>query len=154
MNQFELAEIARAIFSEIEAAHPSVSFDRTEETLESERWPAMDVKKQPGVTLSIGLYVLGDELYLDCGGFHASCFPSNERPVQERYFGYVSGLLKGTHRVVDFSRGSRIVRADLQTWNGVAWVPVSGWSRLTWPWPRLKQSAIHINSAAPTERNT
>lgn len=152
MDQAEFAQIAHAIFSDIEAANPSVRFDKAEELVEGESLPVMDVREQPGVTLSMSLYISGDELYLDCGAFHASWFPLKERPVREKYIDCVSGLLRGTHRVVEHSRGSRITRANLQTWNGEAWVPVSSWSRLTWPWPRLRESAVLVNSAAPSAR--
>jgi len=83
MTERSLADIARSVFSEIEAANPAVTFIRSEDDIEGERLPRLQVQAQPSVSIALDLYVWSDELYLDCGGFHASWFPLRDRPATE-----------------------------------------------------------------------
>lgn len=144
------AQIVREVFSEIERDNPSVAFERFEESVEGQQLPRARVRAQPNCTIPLDLYLYSDELYLDCGAFHASWFPIEDRSVQVEYMAQVGGLLKGSHRVVEYCRGSRIARADLQVRDGALWRTVSRFGLLTWPWPRLRKTAILINDAGAT----
>ena len=104
-----------------------------------------DLPAQPGLDFPVHLNLQNiDELHLVAGGFWLSWFPCTDPAVVDRYVDSVVHLVRGTYRVLEYRRGARVVRADLQIPDGAG-----GWRRIgrhdsfsLFPWPRVTHSVL------------
>ncbi len=82
-----------------------------------------DIPRQPGLAFDVRLNLQNeDELHLAAGEvFWASWFPSSDPKIREQYRNAVTGLLAGSHRIVEYRRLGSPVVAELQSRGGHGW---------------------------------
>jgi hypothetical protein len=98
-----------------------------------------EIQAREGSGIPIGVALDDDQLCLSAGALRLEYFPVTDTRVVDAYIAALRGLLRGTHRVVEFSAGRRKPhRAELQRFHDGRWQPCGTWSR------------IHIPSLRPT----
>jgi hypothetical protein len=86
-----------------------------------------------------------DELYLYAGSFHCPWFPCGKEEVFNRFSDALRGLLSGTYRIVEYSRGNNTVKAELQRPVADKWERVKWWTKLHIPIPWRTSTRILQN---------
>jgi hypothetical protein len=101
----------------------------------------MEIPKQPGLRFKMNLNLQGDELHMSVGAFWLEWFPCDRPEVVSQFRDAVLGIVSGRYRIVEYYRGSRAVRADLQQPDGTGWRTIGSWGRLhlTFPWQRTRR---------------
>jgi hypothetical protein len=84
---------------------------------------SVQIPAQPELGFEVNLNLQNaDELHLAAAEmFWCSWFPSSDPAVRERYREAVTGLLSGQHRIVEYWRFGRPVKADLQAPSAQGW---------------------------------
>ena len=96
----------------------------------------LDIPQQDGLLFDVSLNLQNsDELHLNVGAFCQEWFPCSDEVVSRAYFAAVAGLLSGENRLVEYHRGKRIVKVQLQRPVGEDWETIATWSRLHLPVP-------------------
>jgi hypothetical protein len=105
----------------------------------------LDIPAQAGLSFPLHLNLQNiDELYLCAGGFVLSWFPCTDASRLEAYVDSVIHVLSGTYRILEYRRGNRVVRADLQAPGDGGWRRIGryeGFNLL--PWPPITHSVLH-----------
>jgi hypothetical protein len=93
-----------------------------------------EIQARDSSCIPIGVALDGDQLCLSVGALRLEYFPVTDSRVVESHAAALRGLLRGTHRVVEFSYGSRKPhRAELQCLQDGRWQPCGTWSRIHFP---------------------
>jgi hypothetical protein len=102
---------------------------------------------QPGLRQKVWLCLQNmDELHFSVGHFLLEWFPCSKPSRVSDYVDAVSGYLSGTYRILEFYRGKRCVKAQLQAPDSGSWRAVGTW-RTLWsaiPW---KDSIVELRNA-------
>ena len=106
----------------LERHHPNVDLD-------------LDIPKQNGLKFDVNINLQGDELHMSAGHFWLEWFPCSDAGVVESFREAVQGLLSGEFRILEYYRGKRAIKADLQRPSGEGWKTVGTWSTLSLPIP-------------------
>jgi hypothetical protein len=98
-----------------------------------------EIQARDGSGIPIGVALDGDQMCLSVGALRLDYFPVTDSRVAESHAAALRGLLRGTHRVVEFFYDSRKPhRAELQRLQDGRWQPCGTWSR------------VHVPSFRPT----
>jgi hypothetical protein len=108
----------------------------------------LDIPKQSGLVFDLNLNLQGDELHLHAGHLWLRLSPSDDPDVVEECMQAVRGLLVGDYRVVEYYRGRRVVKAQLQRPAQGDWETIGTWQRfhLPLPWRRSTRVLQNISS--------
>ena len=136
-------------FGRIQQARPDLQMSLDLEPHELDL--TLDIPVQAGLAFPVHLNLQNiDELHLSAGELWLSWFPCDDSRRLDSYVESVVHLLNGTYRILQYRRGSRVVRADLQGPGN------NGWQRLgrhegfsLFPWPPITYSIVQ-NFAAPS----
>ena len=94
----------------------------------------MDIPKQPGLAFDVNLnFQNSDELHLSAGHFWLEWFPCGDDKVVKAYREAVCGVLSGTFRILEYYRGNKAIKAQLQMPDGEGWKTIGTWA--TWSLP-------------------
>lgn len=125
-----------ALFEDVRARFPmlAMTLEREDPNVDLK----MDVRQQPGLAFDVNLNLQGDELHLSAGAFWLEWFPCTDADVVAKYLESVTGLLSGTHRIVEHLIGGHVVKAQLQRPANRGWQTIGTRSNLgtMLPWPR------------------
>ncbi len=130
--------LARAAFEEIRAASPRLQMVIDEAPTQVDL--ALTIPEQPGIDFALELNLQGDELHLSAGAFWLRWFPSDNDVVVAAFRTAVMGLLQGDYRIVEYSAGGRVFRAELERAVGGAWESI-GVSTRHWNLLRCRLTA-------------
>jgi len=138
-------KIAEEAFQRISERFPSLVMKRTPSVPVE---LSVDIPAQPGLKYAVNLNLQNrDELHFSVGNFWLEWFPCTELSKVEAYIDAVSGFLAGRYRVLEYYRGNKCVKAELQ-----APSPGGGWEtkgtsvHLRFPFPLRKQLKELINA--------
>ena len=95
----------------------------------------LDISEQDGLRFKVNINLQGDELHLSAGHFWLEWFPCNDVRIVEAFREAVRGLLSGEFRILEYYRGRRAVKAELQRPSGGGWKTIGTWSTLSLPFP-------------------
>jgi hypothetical protein len=105
--------------------------------------------KQPGLVFQVAANLQGDELHLHVGEhFWCEWFPCSRPKVVSRFGEALRGVLSGKVRLVEYSKGGRIIKAELQQEDASGWRTVATSSKLRWPSLQPAQTRIQRNPTA------
>lgn len=140
-------QIAVELFSRIQGEFPqlAMALDRHPKTDDV----SLDVPVQPGLGFSVKADLLDDVFRITVSHSLLEWTPCDDGVVQEAFFRAVCGLLSGRVRILEYSRGTRAVRAELQEPDGWGWKTVETWVTLHWPFPRRITIREIRNQRAP-----
>ncbi len=96
---------------------------------------SMDIHEQPGLAFDVNVNLQRDELHLTAGEFWVSWFPCYRADVVKEFSEAVHGVLTGSHRIVEYYRGKRFVKAQLQKPRDGGWKTIATSSKLLLPIP-------------------
>jgi hypothetical protein len=108
----DASRLARATFEEIRAAYPRLLMVIDEAPTQVDL--AMTIAEQPGLDFALEINLQGDELHLSVGALWLRWFPGDNDDVVAAYRAAVVGLLRGDYRIVEYSAGGRVFRAELE----------------------------------------
>ena len=93
-----------------------------------------------------------DELGLGIGdGFWCEWFPCTDNEVAGRFAQALRGVLSGEFQLVEYWRGERIIKAQLQQQYGTGWKTIASWSKARFPsWARATTRTSR-NSPVPSD---
>jgi hypothetical protein len=133
IDQGNRVEIIRRMFEQVE-----IDFRHLVGSIEPMPFPQVDLrlefKSQPGLPFPVVATLQGDELGLGAGeGFWCEWFPCGDSEVRERFADAVRGVLSGQHRIVEYRRRERIVKAQLQRKAAKGWETFATWSLARFP---------------------
>lgn len=106
----------------LESSHPYVDLN-------------LDIPQQDGLKFDVNVNLQGDELHLSAGHFWLEWFPCSDRGKIEAFREAVHGLLSGEFRILEYYRGRRAVKAELQRPSSEGWKTIGTWSTLSLPFP-------------------
>ena len=107
----------------------------------------LDIPQQDGLLFPVSLNLQNsDALHLNVGAFCQEWFPCSDEVVSRQYFAAVAGLLSGENRLVEYHRGKRIVKVQLQRPAGEDWETIATWSRLHLPVPLQAKTSVLQNT--------
>ncbi|MDH4458240.1 MAG: hypothetical protein QE272_06025 [Nevskia sp.] len=140
-------EIAKAAFAELEARFPSLEMIREPDApIEV----SIHLPVQQGLSQAVWLGLNNnDELHFFVGHFWHEWFPCTEQVKVREYIDAVAGYLSGRYRVVEHYKGTRCIRAELQSPVGSLWKTVGTRSNLWAILPGKKISKVLRNDAQP-----
>ena len=95
----------------------------------------LDIPQQSGLKFNVNINLQGDELHLSAGHFWLEWFPCSDAGVVETFREAVRGLLSGEFRILEYYRGRRAIKAELQRPSGDGWKTIGTWSALSLPVP-------------------
>lgn len=100
---------------------------------------AYDLGEKNGEKVAVHLNLQNeDEFHLNIGEyFWCEWFPCDEGDVADQYYNSVEGFIEGRHRLVDFFRGDKCYKSQLQKNENGEWRPIANSmhvSAFTWPW--------------------
>jgi hypothetical protein len=144
-------EMVIQLFGKIQSSFPNLKMflDLDPENVDVE----LDIPKQNGLLFDISLNLQNtNELHLNAGALWQEWFPCSEQSISQQFFNVVFGLLAGTNRIVEYHRGSKIVKAVIQQPKGDDWETIASWSCLHLPLPfgiktRTLKNAQQITTA-------
>ena len=138
---------ARNVFEEIRSSLPSLKIEPYPQNLNVEVGILIPV--QNGLHFPIQLYLTADELHMTAGnGFWLEWFPATDAKVIEDYRVAAVGLLSGQYRILEYLRGHRLVKAQLQRPSGIKWRTVGTWFGTSWwvPWGSRARNVLQVTS--------
>ena len=127
-------EIAKRAFSEIQRRFPRFEMS-VDEGIPVELSITLPI--QPGLKYEVNLNLQNrDELHFSVSHFWLEWFPCTKAGRVDAYVAAVSGFLSGEYRIVEHYRGSKCVKAELQSPDGAEWKTIGASSRvsLSLPW--------------------
>jgi hypothetical protein len=89
------------LYEHLHRGFPQVAMRLEHDVQEHQADLRIDIPVQPGLPFPIDLNLRGDELYLSAGGFWRSLHPCDREDVLEWFREVVSGLLSGSHRILE-----------------------------------------------------
>jgi hypothetical protein len=92
----------------------------------------IDIPRQAGLPFDINLNLQEDELHLSVGGFWRSYHPCDRPDVLQWFRETVTGLVSGSHRIVNLYRGRHLVAGELQRLDAGKWTLVTEGYRRLW----------------------
>jgi len=95
----------------------------------------LDIPQQSGLKFDVNVNLQGDELHLSAGHFWLEWFPCSDPTVIQAFREAVCGLLSGEFRILEYYRGRRAIKAELQRPSGEGWQTIGTWSVLSLPIP-------------------
>lgn len=107
---------------------------------------AMDIPQQHGLSFPVHVSLQGDELHLKAGAFWLEWFPCSEKFISDTFFNAVTGVLSGRFRIVEYYRGDKAIKAELQELRNDDWKTIGTWSCLHLPFPLRKTIKILHNA--------
>jgi hypothetical protein len=142
MNENQYSKIAKKIFSEIQEKNPEilmVFYDDPNYDL------SIDIPVQDNMMFELFCYQDFDTLGLQAGNVTCEFFPITEDEIMEEYINAVSGLLKGSYRIVSFSKAHLFYKSILQKETKNGWKTVfTDHNRMIWPWTKVEKE-IFVN---------
>ena len=126
-------DMVTQLFKEIQSAFPHLEMKLG--TNHPKVDLSMDIPKQKGLKFDIHLNLQGDELHLVARHFWLEWFPCTDKDVVKAFREAVHGVLSGEFRILEYYRGRRPVKAELQQPSGDAWKTIGTWSKLSLPFP-------------------
>jgi hypothetical protein len=76
---------------------------------------SIDIPVQPGLKYAVNLNLQNrDELHFSVGNFWLEWFPCTDPSRVEAYIDAVSGFLSGRYRILEYYRGKKCTKAELQ----------------------------------------
>ena len=122
----------------LESKHPNVDLN-------------LEIPVQRNLEFDINVNLQGDELHLSAGHFWLEWFPCSDAHVVEQFREAVHGLLSGEFRVIEYYRGKRAVKAELQRPDTDGWKTIGTWSVLSLPIP-WRVTTKELRNAPETTR--
>ena len=95
----------------------------------------LDIPRQHGMKFDVNVNLQDDELHLSAGHFWLEWFPCSDAAVVEAFRKAVHGLLSGELRILEYYRGKRAIKAELQRPYRGGWETMGTWSRPSLPFP-------------------
>lgn len=140
-----------ALFERIKesAPHLSMKLTRQPEHVDLD----MEIPQQAGLDFAVDVNLQGDELHLNAGAFWLEWFPCYEEFISATFLNAVTGLISGRLRIVEFYRGNKAVRAELQEPTDHGWRTIGTWSTAHIPFPLRKTKRILQNAQQPPARD-
>jgi len=143
MQQTIEAEKFMQVVEMIKKEFPNLRYELTLEHPHCEA--LLTLLPQPGLKFEVSLNLQSDELHLNVGSFWCEWFPCRKQEVCDRFMDAVRGLLSGTYRIVEYSRGNNTVKAELQRPVADKWERVKWWAKLHIPIPWRTSARILRN---------
>lgn len=104
---------------------------------------SMEISTQNGLGFDVHLDLQNlDELWLGVKSSFFIWFPCTNPEAVESYINTVGDTLEGKCRIVEHLRGSRLVKAEMQTPEDAAWKTIATCRSYRIPWPFQKQYRI------------
>ncbi len=128
---------AQALFESVERAFPALRMTLGRDGPQLDLW--LEIPRQDGLAFDVSLNLQGDELHLNAGALWLRWFPCTQPDVAACFQEAVIGLLGGRFRIVEYLRGERVHRAELQRPTEQGWQTIG--TRST---PRLPFGRRHM----------
>lgn len=120
--------IAKGAIAEIQRRFPSLRI------VEDQGVPvelSFSVPVQAGVKHKVWLGLQSnDELSFGVGSFQVEWFPCTDPARVKEFVEAVAGYLSGNYRILEYRRGAKCVKAQLQAPEGTTWKTLGTWSNL------------------------
>lgn len=134
-----------ALFKEIAGAFPHLQCQL--ETKHPHVDVNMDFPQQPGLKFAVNINLQGDELHISAGCFWLEWFPCSKKEIVDEFVQAVKGLLSGKLRIVEYYRGDKSMKAELQEPREGKWNTIGTSSRLHVPFLKATHQKVLINDA-------
>jgi len=116
----QYVEIAERAFAEIQAAVPHLTVGSRPTWARSDDI-VLAYSRQPGLAFEVCCYLADDILHLTAHRFWGEWFPCHVPEVEKKYVQSVTSLLRGEWRLIEASRGDRVIWTKLERPDGNGW---------------------------------
>ena len=89
----------------------------------------LDIPQQPGLDFDLRINLQNlDEMHMSAGALWVEWFPCGDQEVFNQFIEAATGLLSGSHRIVEYHVAGSPVKAELQRPTDAGWQKIAVWS--------------------------
>jgi hypothetical protein len=112
----------------------------------------LNIPQQEGLAFPVYVNLQNeDELHLCVGAFWVEWFPCHKAHIRAMFLEAVSGILSGKDRILEYSRGGRAYKAQLQEPLNGGWQTIATWSTWHLPLPFCRTIRVLQNTHTTDE---
>ena len=91
----------------------------------------LEIPRQPGLDFDVSINLQNlDELHINAGALWVEWFPCGDQQVFNQFIEATTGLLSGSHRIVEYHGAGAPAKAELQRPTGSGRQKIAVWSNL------------------------